>query len=399
MLEVVTTLVGSTNEIASTGLESLIGANVSPHFFSDVFNKEILYVKHSSPAYFESYLKKDQLSDLLAYRHIAMGDLRMAREGQKVSLYELLNEESNLIDVVRGKIEQGYTLILQQLNQYHAPLTKLISSLEVENLFAFQANAYYSPPNSLGFERHWDTHDVFILQVEGEKVWELFDRPIMSPNDELTSKYSAKLSSQAKFIQKVMLKPGELLYLPRGAVHQVYTEDSDSLHITLGIRQSTVENLLMKSISQICKNEPAFQRSLNFLTDDTNQTAIKERLIEHLNSYNLTESLNKIRIMFLDARRQAQSRLLSNLFAKEQSIWQPETKYSISASYRTEFNGDFCHLYFEGRKLSFPSLYKTELSHILQNKSTTFDIKKLEKERLDYIGQKLLNEGLLQLAK
>ena len=195
-----------------------------------------------------------------------------------------------------------------------------------------------------------------------------------------------------------MLKPGELLYLPRGAAHQVYTEDSESLHITLGIRQSTVENLLMKSISQICKNDPAFQRSLNFLTNDTNQTALKERLIEHVNAYDLTDALNQLRVIFLEARRQTQSRLLSTLCAQEQSIWRPETQYSISTSYRAEFNDDSCQLYFEGRKLSFSSLHKTALSHILQNNSKPSDSSQLEVEHLKYVGQKLLNEGLLQLA-
>ena len=268
----------------------------------------------------------------------------------------------------------------------------------ITGIFAFQANAYYSPPHSIGFERHWDTHDVFILQVEGEKTWELFDRPIMCPNDKLTSKYSTKLSAQAKFIQKIMLKPGELLYLPQGAAHQVYTEDSESLHITLGIRQSTVEHLLMKSISQICKNDREFQRSLNFLTNNTDQTVIKERLIEHLNAYDLTGPMNQLRVIFLEARRQTQSRLLSTLCAKEQSKWRPETKYSISTSYRVEFNDDSCQLYFEGRKLSFSSLYKTALSHILQNNSKSSDISQSEVEHLQYVGQKLLNEGLLQLA-
>jgi len=37
------------------------------------------------------------------------------------------------------------------------------------------ANVYITPPNSQGFAPHYDDVDVFILQVEGRKLWKLYD--------------------------------------------------------------------------------------------------------------------------------------------------------------------------------------------------------------------------------
>ena len=34
-----------------------------------------------------------------------------------------------------------------------------------------QINAYITPPENQGFAAHYDTHDVFVLQVAGSKRW------------------------------------------------------------------------------------------------------------------------------------------------------------------------------------------------------------------------------------
>ena len=34
-----------------------------------------------------------------------------------------------------------------------------------------QANAYITPPQNQGFSHHYDVHDVFVLQLAGEKEW------------------------------------------------------------------------------------------------------------------------------------------------------------------------------------------------------------------------------------
>ena len=34
-----------------------------------------------------------------------------------------------------------------------------------------QINAYITPPENQGFAAHYDTHDVFVLQVSGSKRW------------------------------------------------------------------------------------------------------------------------------------------------------------------------------------------------------------------------------------
>ena len=44
-----------------------------------------------------------------------------------------------------------------------------------------QANAYVTPPQNQGFSAHYDVHDVFVLQIDGEKQWRIHSPVLMSP--------------------------------------------------------------------------------------------------------------------------------------------------------------------------------------------------------------------------
>ena len=51
--------------------------------------------------------------------------------------------------------------------------------------FELQVNAYLTPPDSRGFNKHFDTHDVFVLQILGS------DRPaVLIASDEGRPVYS-----------------------------------------------------------------------------------------------------------------------------------------------------------------------------------------------------------------
>ena len=101
-----------------------------------------------------------------------------------------------------------------------------------------------------GLAPHFDDVDVFMLQLEGRKRWRLYYPP--QPSDWLASHYSndftqAELGPCAMTLE---LHPGDLLYLPRGMIHQgdVSSNEGDevaSLHITLSANQEhTVAHLL-----------------------------------------------------------------------------------------------------------------------------------------------------------
>ena len=67
----------------------------------------------------------------------------------------------------------GATLVLQGLHRIWPPIVDFSQDLAADLGHPVQVNAYVTPPQSRGFSDHYDVHDVFVLQVEGEKRWRI----------------------------------------------------------------------------------------------------------------------------------------------------------------------------------------------------------------------------------
>ena len=109
-------------------------------------------------------------------------------------------------------------------------------------------NAYITPyPNASsknkeqGFAPHYDDIDAFLIQLEGQKHWELYksndpmDLLALSSSSDFTPEQVSKMTK----VWSGTLKKGDVLYMPRGIVHQGSTKMEDvkggthSLHVTI----------------------------------------------------------------------------------------------------------------------------------------------------------------------
>jgi len=130
------------------------------------------------------------------------------------------------------------------------------------------ANVYLTPPNSQGFAPHYDDIEAFILQVEGRKHWKVYPP---RNNEETLPRLSSPNFSQEEIGQPfldVTLEPGDLLYFPRGWIHQASTVDGQhSLHITLSAYQKTawidlLEKALPLALKKAAAEDVEFRKGL-----------------------------------------------------------------------------------------------------------------------------------------
>ena len=121
-----------------------------------------------------------------------------------------------------------------------------------------QANAYYTPRDSQGLPVHHDTHDVFVLQVAGEKRWLVYDPVLELPLRD--QRYDSKLGAPAS---RARCRPagGRPMYLPRGWLHQAVTSQTDSLHLTIGVNVFTWIEALRAALND-CADDVEFRRSV-----------------------------------------------------------------------------------------------------------------------------------------
>jgi bifunctional lysine-specific demethylase and histidyl-hydroxylase NO66 len=100
------------------------------------------------------------------------------------------------------------------------------------------ANVYCSFQGIRAFDSHFDLHEVFAVQLEGEKTWQIYENRAEAPVEALQGENAQAIIDQAKgkVMMTVRMQPGDLLYIPRGYFHDALADSSASLHLTFGIR-------------------------------------------------------------------------------------------------------------------------------------------------------------------
>jgi bifunctional lysine-specific demethylase and histidyl-hydroxylase NO66 len=175
----------------------------------------------------------------------------------------------------------GSTLVLQALHRAWPPVLEFCQQLAAELGHPVQANAYVTPPQNQGFSAHYDVHDVFVLQVEGEKQWRIH-RPVLdSPlrdqpwNDR---KADVERRAQEAALMEAVLRPGDCLYLPRGYLHSATALGGVSIHLTLGVhvwtRFALAEQLIDQALHSLA-DRPALRASLPLGVDVANAREIR----------------------------------------------------------------------------------------------------------------------------
>ncbi|MAP48565.1 MAG: hypothetical protein CMH90_03695 [Oceanicaulis sp.] len=244
-------------------LAELIAPHAPEAFFETVFEASALHAPGSAPDRFTPLISLAAIDAMLAEGLFREGDLSMARAEPRLADGVWLREDG-LVD--RGEVarlyQQGATLILPQLQARHRPLADLCRQLEADFSCPVQTNIYLTPPNAQGFQTHYDNHDVLVLQVEGRKRWRLYDAPVGTPYR--GERFTPGRFAQTEPRQELVLEPGDVLYVPRGLMHDAVNEGDDqaSLHITTGLLAKTWADFLLEAVSEAALRTPALRRAL-----------------------------------------------------------------------------------------------------------------------------------------
>ncbi len=147
----------------------------------------------------------------------------------------------------------GSTLVLQALHRTWPPVLAFCQALAAELGHPVQANAYITPPQNQGFSDHYDVHDVFVLQIEGEKRWSIHEPVLDAPlRDQPWTDRRAAVERRAAepAVIEAVLRPGDCLYLPRGFLHAAQALGGISTHLTIGVHVWTGFALAERMVQQ-----------------------------------------------------------------------------------------------------------------------------------------------------
>ncbi|MEC4817737.1 MAG: cupin domain-containing protein, partial [Scytonema sp. PMC 1069.18] len=198
-------------------------------FLSKNWTTQAVFISSESHHKFSHLFSWEKLNYLLNFHQFQYPDLRFALDEKVLDA----NANTNLIK----QCQDGATLILNGLHKLTPELANFTSEVKHDLGCGVQINAYYSSPQRQGFSSHYDTHEVFILQIEGTKNWFVFRDTFKYPLP--NQKSSTMPPPQEEPYLTCVLKPGDVLYIPRGHWHYAKANDEPSLHLTLGVHCKT----------------------------------------------------------------------------------------------------------------------------------------------------------------
>jgi hypothetical protein len=322
--------------------------------------------------------------------------LRLVREGGSIAEPDYTTDLSwrpkpftGMVDpeAVATAFERGSTIVLQGLHFNWPPLAQFCRQLEAELEQPVQANSYYTPRRSQGFAVHHDTHDVFVLQVAGEKHWRVYDPLLELPLK--AQRWSPSLGKPGSAVLELTLRAGDTLYMPRGWLHEALTSETDSLHITVGINVHTWLDAFRAALDE-CADDVEFRRSVP--EDGESSAGLVERLAERLDAEAVAR---RARAKLVDSRRPILEGQLEEIRALDSiRVDTPlERRPTVIATLRgTELS-------FEGKHLTFPERIRDELETICgaEEPFTAGDLPgPLNDESRLVLVRRLIREGFLR---
>jgi ribosomal protein L16 Arg81 hydroxylase len=366
---------------ASSGpfdLAALLAPVRAEDFFRDYWERKPLHLSGRSPRYYDSIITNEALERIISSWDLRYPAIQLAKNGSYLppEIYtkntkhgsESFNAVPD-VEKIQAEYRSGATVVLPAMQRTWAPLQEICAALENELSHPAHANVYLTPGNSPGFTPHYDTHEVFVLQIAGHKRWRVYQPPLPLPHR--TQPFTPLGYTLPAPSLDLELKPGDLLYLPRGYVHAAHTSHSHSLHLTVGVTVYTWVELLSELIAS-SKEIESFRAALppGFATRDDIRPILKNGL-----SRRIDELINK----------SASDRVIENFLQRVKSA-----RVRPHASFRSDVRviglstllaapeAGCCHiaqengntvLEFEGRKFKLPDKIRATVEDMCRRKS------------------------------
>ncbi|MFN6956042.1 MAG: cupin domain-containing protein [Acetobacteraceae bacterium] len=237
-------------------LQDLLAPFDQAEFFARIHDREPLHVQGGA-AKFAQVLSWRQVNRLLDMTHIwSSQSLKLVLDETPVPPEEYCapatgRDGAQLLQPVAARVQEwiarGASVVMNDVDSLTPGLAAVSAALESAGLGKAQANVYISWQSHKAFRTHYDTHDVWAVQVEGEKTWNIWEGraewPIAHPVfRSQTQDHHDR--ARGRLRQKVLMRPGDLLYLPRGWYHDALAEAPSSVHIAYGVHAPLGMDLL-----------------------------------------------------------------------------------------------------------------------------------------------------------
>ncbi|SFW13377.1 JmjC domain-containing protein [Chitinophaga sancti] len=273
--------------------QQLIAPFNEQEFIRNYFEKSPLVIRRGDPHYYTNLLSLAGVDNIIKSGIGGGLQLTMSHAAKKMLPADYMTGWNT--DYVYGQTgidpqkvfkhlqEDRASIIIHNAIQYHQPLQDLVTSVDEVFNCSSGVNLFITPSHAQCFQVHYDEHDLFIIQVSGSKHWKIFESGVYLPL-EPQNKRSVDFSG-LELLYDITLEQGDLLYMPRGFVHEVTTTDLLSCHITLGMQNTSLIKRFADYVTQAAmQDDPLFRKAYIHGSKRSELAQLKARLKEMLSS-------------------------------------------------------------------------------------------------------------------
>uniref|UniRef100_A0A8C1X4P4 Bifunctional lysine-specific demethylase and histidyl-hydroxylase n=1 Tax=Cyprinus carpio TaxID=7962 RepID=A0A8C1X4P4_CYPCA len=240
--------VNNSRERANRLFQWLLHPVQDKSFFRDNWEKKPILIQRQNPDYYKGLFSTAEFDHILRNDDVQYGvnlDVTSYTNGKR----ETHNPPGRALPyTVWDFYESGCSLRMLNPQAFSSTVWQVLSILQEKFGSMAGANVYLTPAGTQGFAPHYDDIEAFILQLEGKKHWRVYNP---RSKDEVLPLVSSPNFSQDEIGQPIMdvvLEAGDLLYFPRGFIHQGdCLPDAHSMHITVSsFQRNSWGDLLLK---------------------------------------------------------------------------------------------------------------------------------------------------------
>ncbi|XP_026097129.1 ribosomal oxygenase 1-like isoform X2 [Carassius auratus] len=240
--------VNNSRERANRLFQWLLHPVQDKSFFRENWEKKPILIQRQNPEYYKGLFSTAEFDRILRNNDVQYGvnlDVTSYTNGKR----ETHNPPGRALPyTVWDFYESGCSLRMLNPQSFSSTVWQVLSILQEKFGSMAGANVYLTPARTQGFAPHYDDIEAFILQLEGKKHWRVYNP---RSEDEVLPLVSSPNFSQDEIGQPIMdvvLEAGDLLYFPRGFIHQGdCLPDAHSMHITVSsFQRNSWGDLLLK---------------------------------------------------------------------------------------------------------------------------------------------------------
>jgi ribosomal protein L16 Arg81 hydroxylase len=258
-------------------LSDLLDPITSDRFFQDHHDRKPLHIPAGSGGDKRALFGWETFNRLLAQTTTWTPDtLKMVHQNRPIPVDQyctLVHTPKGLAHrpspaKVQVLLSAGASLIANEVQGLTPELSVLTRDLSQRFAASVGANVYCSFAGVQAFATHFDLHDAWAVHLEGEKTWRLYENraenPIGFPTDDHAAARRWFEQNRGPLMQEVRMRPGDVLYLPRGWHHDALADGQPgaaSLHVTFSVAPF-YGRVIFGLLEKLAMSEPAFRAYL-----------------------------------------------------------------------------------------------------------------------------------------